>query len=372
MNAEMSIGGIATGPRGPAVLRRTGHKRHNLQPSFRESSDSLRQQAASTNLPMPSTSASGNGVYALALCAIAPQIVSESSSSGLESGLHPCWILPGELRLRGRVHSDGGTVFVGESRWSKREGVLMVHPFKEVIEEMRPRLLEGVDRSLFQVALTRRAWCLENPNEDQRHHESLEWLGDRILGAIVAQELWSRYPFGEPKTLDAIRNVATSAGPLATAARRIRLADAIRAGEGEVLQGQVDGDKPLSDHIEALVGAFFLMGGWDGAEHFVRYVLLEHLDLELVQGAAQDARIQRGSAIVELNELVQAIWRRSLSKKRDWSVARVGGTDNEPIHEATVTLPDGTSVSAGPVPGNHQMAMAPTALLAIERIRALM
>ena len=47
-----------------------GMKRHNLQPPFRESSDSLRQQAASTNLPMPSTPASGNGVYALAFCAI--------------------------------------------------------------------------------------------------------------------------------------------------------------------------------------------------------------------------------------------------------------------------------------------------------------
>jgi len=49
-----------------------GMKRHNLQPSFRESSDSLRQQAASTNLPMPFTPASGNGVYALALCATLP------------------------------------------------------------------------------------------------------------------------------------------------------------------------------------------------------------------------------------------------------------------------------------------------------------
>ncbi len=46
-------------------------KRHNLQPALRESSDSLRPQAASTNLPMPSTTASGNGVYALALVAIA-------------------------------------------------------------------------------------------------------------------------------------------------------------------------------------------------------------------------------------------------------------------------------------------------------------
>jgi len=47
-----------------------GMKRHNLQPALRESSDSLRQQAASTNLPMPSATASGNGVYALAFCAM--------------------------------------------------------------------------------------------------------------------------------------------------------------------------------------------------------------------------------------------------------------------------------------------------------------
>ena len=51
-----------------------GMKRHNLQPSLRESSESLRQQAASTNLPMPCTPASGNGVYALALYAIAGSI----------------------------------------------------------------------------------------------------------------------------------------------------------------------------------------------------------------------------------------------------------------------------------------------------------
>jgi hypothetical protein len=50
-----------------------GMKRHSLQPSFRASADSLRQQAASTNLPTPSTPACGNGVYALALDEIAPR-----------------------------------------------------------------------------------------------------------------------------------------------------------------------------------------------------------------------------------------------------------------------------------------------------------
>ena len=55
----------------PAYCGQLGMKRHNLQPAFRESSDSLRQQAASTNLPMPFTPASGNGVYAWALAAIA-------------------------------------------------------------------------------------------------------------------------------------------------------------------------------------------------------------------------------------------------------------------------------------------------------------
>jgi len=53
-----------------AYCGQLGMKRHNLQPTFRESSDSLRPQAASTNLPMPSTPASGNGVYAWALGAI--------------------------------------------------------------------------------------------------------------------------------------------------------------------------------------------------------------------------------------------------------------------------------------------------------------
>ena len=60
------------GTMGHRIFAQLGMKRHNLQPSFRESSDSLRQQAASTNLPMPFTTASGNGVYALALDATAP------------------------------------------------------------------------------------------------------------------------------------------------------------------------------------------------------------------------------------------------------------------------------------------------------------
>ena len=61
-----------------------GMKRHNLQPSFRESSDSLRPQAASTNLPMPCTPASGNGVYALALGVIASR----------QTPRNPTWQVP--------------------------------------------------------------------------------------------------------------------------------------------------------------------------------------------------------------------------------------------------------------------------------------
>jgi len=87
-------------------------KRHNLQPPFRESSDSLRQQAASTNLPMPFTPASGNGVYALAFGAIPlkPSCFPETGrATGCRSGVwiqildsatfrntkSTCWGVPG-------------------------------------------------------------------------------------------------------------------------------------------------------------------------------------------------------------------------------------------------------------------------------------
>jgi len=92
-------------------------KRHNLQPSFRESSDSLRQQAASTNLPMPSTPASGNGVYALALAAICLNLTAVSGRwahrrvpRGMEAcgrPGHPCGML--RTALTG-IDSPWGTV----------------------------------------------------------------------------------------------------------------------------------------------------------------------------------------------------------------------------------------------------------------------
>ena len=71
---------------GVAIVAQLGMKRHNLQPALRESSDSLRQQAASTNLPMPSATASGNGVYAWALAAICLSSAVARYSSGVAEG----------------------------------------------------------------------------------------------------------------------------------------------------------------------------------------------------------------------------------------------------------------------------------------------
>jgi len=123
------------------------------------------------------------------------------------------------------------------------------HPFHDLVNEMRAFLRKDSDLTLPTVALTRKAWCLENPGKEQRHHESLEWLGDRILGAVVAQELWRLHPFAEPGQLNDVRDAATSSGPLAAAARRVKLMDVIQCGEGESEQGQLETDKPLSNHV---------------------------------------------------------------------------------------------------------------------------
>jgi len=94
-------------------------KRHNLQPAFRESSDSLRRQAASTNLPMPFTTASGNGVYALAFGESPTTLLSNSHVAG---GAQAAW---------------SGVASAVSGHWSHRGGPTVLLPLNTLLHGYR-------------------------------------------------------------------------------------------------------------------------------------------------------------------------------------------------------------------------------------------
>jgi ribonuclease-3 len=115
-------------------------------------------------------------------------------------------------------------------------------------------------------------------------------------------------------------------------------------GRGERQQGQASTPKALSDHIEALVGAAYLAGGWPGAEAFVDAMLADVFPDVLPDADARASGAPGSNPMSTLNELIQRRWP---GEAPEWVDERLGGPDHAPLFVATVMLPDGTSHSGG-------------------------
>lgn len=224
----------------------------------------------------------------------------------------------------------------------------MTDRFHELTTSIAAKLNATEHLALFEAALTRRAWNLEQGTPDGHHHEPLEWLGDRVLGSIVATELWTRFPFAEPGRLDIARDTLTSERPLAVVARRLHLSQAVRMGEGEHLQGQVRKNKPLSDHVEALVGAAYLAGGWSAATTLVLSMLSDRFPDTLPPPSARMSGDHDGAALTALSQTVQRTWRANLSKE-SWSVERVGVATTSPSMWPPSACPTAANTPESPV-----------------------
>jgi ribonuclease-3 len=221
-------------------------------------------------------------------------------------------------------------------------------------------------QALLQAALTRKAWLLEKGVREQ-HHEPLEWLGDRVLNLLIAHELWRRFPFADEGRLDVARSRLCGEALLAEVGRSIRIVDALRTGKGEHDEGQAAKDGPVADHVEAVVGAAYLVAGLDGAGALVARLLAVHWPEVLPAATASGGGLD--DPMSELNRWVQARWGRSLHRTDDWRVERAG-PDHAPTHVATVTLPDQRQFTGPPVQGKAQKAKAAAAAVALRALAA--
>lgn len=127
---------------------------------------------------------------------------------------------------------------------------------------------------LLRLALTHRSvvheWAGAVPGAPApQSNERLEFLGDAILGAIVADELYRRFPEATEGELTARRAVLVRAEQLVRWAREINLGDYLYLAQGERVSASAR-DRMLAGAFEALVGAMFLDRGWSGAKRFLR------------------------------------------------------------------------------------------------------
>ncbi|WP_374712170.1 ribonuclease III [Symbiobacterium terraclitae] len=125
---------------------------------------------------------------------------------------------------------------------------------------------EFQDESLLLEALTHTTYANEHPKA--RANERLEFLGDSVVGMVIAAHLYAQFPDLPEGELTRIRAAVVCEPSLASRARALGLGQRMRFGRGEAVTGR-DRDSTLSDGFEALVGALYLDGGLEAAQRFV-------------------------------------------------------------------------------------------------------
>lgn len=131
--------------------------------------------------------------------------------------------------------------------------------------------------SLLQHALAHRSWCGEQEG-GAPSNERLEFLGDAVLGLIVAGYTFERFPdFAEGK-LAKVRSAVVNARVLAQVAAGLGVGEVLLLGRGEEGSGGRAKASILADAFEAILGSIYLDAGWEASRELVLRELGEAIE----------------------------------------------------------------------------------------------
>jgi ribonuclease-3 len=182
---------------------------------------------------------------------------------------------------------------------------------------------------LAQLALTH---CSANVE----HNERLEFLGDSLLGFIVAETLFTLNPQATEGELSRMRSALVNKNALAAAARSLGIGEYLQLGTGEANSGGSDRDSILADTVEALIAAIYLDGGIDACTTFVIKISESKL-------AIDTATTERKDAKTRLQEFLQAQGK-NLPK---YEVVEITGAAHEQVFHVSCRLESLGTKSAG-------------------------
>ena len=187
--------------------------------------------------------------------------------------------------------------------------------------------------SLLQNALTHSSYANERWHNSLLSNERLEFLGDSVLGMLVAEYLYRNFPNRPEGELTRMRADMVCEQTLAATANRIGLGEHLMLGHGEERFGGRSRDSILADAVESVIAACFLDGGLDAALQFVQKFILVEVPVKKLHNADYKTALQ---------ELVQQ------KKNQVLSYALVGqsGPDHDKQFDVQVSL-NGNVVGCG-------------------------
>ena len=163
------------------------------------------------------------------------------------------------------------------------------------------------NKDFLQEALTHKSYAGEH--RSVKHNERMEFLGDSILGAIVADYIYNQCPHDEEGVLSKIKSNLVSRRNLYLWGKELQLGTFIYLGHGELATGGRERDSIISNAVEAVIGAVYLDGGYKAAQALILpWVKTQQLtaDTKDYKSVLQEFLQKRGPQTPEY-EIVQTV-----------------------------------------------------------------
>jgi len=147
------------------------------------------------------------------------------------------------------------------------------------------------DAALLERSVTHRSWAHENKADGQEvsrdaQNESLEFVGDSVLGLVIAEELYVKNPTLNEGQLTLMKHRLVSTQTLARLSAELDIGSFLRMGKGEEKTGGRGKQALLADALEAVIGAVFFDAGYVEARHFVKKIFAKELKLATPDSSA--------------------------------------------------------------------------------------
>ncbi|MGE0865277.1 MAG: ribonuclease III [Vicinamibacterales bacterium] len=199
-------------------------------------------------------------------------------TAGPTPGLFPFSLNPlGETQISVRDSDAAEAVRIIDSHRDHVGGMVVTLP--QAFDALEARLgYRFRDRGLLEHALTHKSKAHEDPSGGVTDNESLEFLGDAVLGLVVSEALFRAFPSYSEGQKSKIKANLVSTATLAEMAELLGLGDHMILGRGEEKTGGRQKQALLADTCEALIAAIYLDGGLEPARQFLMRELASHID----------------------------------------------------------------------------------------------
>lgn len=144
------------------------------------------------------------------------------------------------------------------------------------------------DPSLLEQSLVHRSYLNENPDLSLLSNERLEFLGDAVLGFVIAEEIYHRFPDLAEGEMTKLRSALVRGDTLDRVARSLGLGQSLYLGHGEEESGGRSRTRNLSCALEAVIGAILVDRGLEAARGFIMRMLGGELEREIQDKLAAD------------------------------------------------------------------------------------